>query len=51
MGMHGNTNNPGFTCERGIYRKCVCCGQSFEIHSANHTRCRICKSKGRKIPQ
>ena len=49
MGMHGNSNYPGFTCGRGIYRKCVCCNEEFEIHSANHVRCRDCKAKGRKI--
>jgi len=51
MGKIGNTNYVGFTCEPGIYRKCVCCGEEFEIHSANHVRCGRCKRVGMKIPK
>lgn len=38
-----------WTCTKGIIRDCICCGEEFEIHSANHVRCLDCKAKGRKI--
>lgn len=31
-------------------RKCVCCGDTFVVNSANHVRCHRCKRKGEKVP-